>query len=72
MDSLVAVKTVVLDPLPVEVEQLIERRKRLGLDLYDEIWEGTYHMAPAPRYRHGDLDQGTTWPGSPPPSTRAG
>lgn len=46
-----------LDPPPVEVTQLIERRKRLGLDLYDEIWEGVYHMAPAPRDRHGDLDQ---------------
>jgi Uma2 family endonuclease len=51
------VKTVVLDPPPIEVTQLIERRKRLGLDLYDEIWEGVYHMAPAPRYQHGDLDQ---------------
>ena len=51
------VKTVVLDPPPVEVEQLIERRKRLGLDLYDEMWGGTYHMAPAARFRHADLDQ---------------
>ncbi|MGH9064185.1 MAG: Uma2 family endonuclease [Acidimicrobiales bacterium] len=50
-------RTVVLDPLPFEVEQLVERRKRLGLDLHDEVWEGTYHMAPAARFRHGDLDQ---------------
>lgn len=46
-----------LDPPPIEVEQLIERRRRLGLDLHDEIWEGTYHMAPAPRVRHANLDQ---------------
>lgn len=49
-------KTVVLGPLPAELEDLIERRKRLGQDLYDEIWEGTYHMAPAPRWRHSALD----------------
>jgi Uma2 family endonuclease len=48
-------KTVVLDPPPIEVQQLIERRKQLGLDLYDEVWEGTYHMTPAPRARHGYL-----------------
>ena len=50
-------KTVVLDPAPVEVEQLIKRRSHLGLDLYDEVWEGTYHMAPAPRFGHAELDQ---------------
>lgn len=45
----------VLDPPPVEMEQLIERRKRLGQDLYDEVWEGTYHMAPMARIGHGWL-----------------
>lgn len=50
-------KTVVLDPLPVELEELIERRKRLGQDCYDEIWEGVYHMAPMARFGHGFLDQ---------------
>ncbi|MGH9055276.1 MAG: Uma2 family endonuclease [Acidimicrobiales bacterium] len=49
-------KTVVLDPVPVEVERLIARRQRLGQDRFDEVWEGTYHMAPAPRGRHGYLD----------------
>ncbi|MGH9066239.1 MAG: Uma2 family endonuclease [Acidimicrobiales bacterium] len=48
-------KTVVLDPAPVEVERLIERRRRLGLDGYDEVWEGVYHMAPMARFRHGRL-----------------
>ncbi|MBO0833083.1 MAG: Uma2 family endonuclease [Actinobacteria bacterium] len=49
-------RTVVLDPVPAEVEELIERRRALGLDLFDEVWEGTYHMAPAPRFRHAYLD----------------
>lgn len=48
-------KTVVLDPLPPEIEQLIERRRRLGLDSYDEMWEGVYHMAPMARFGHGQL-----------------
>lgn len=35
--------------------QLVERRKRLGQDGYDEIWEGVYHMAPAARFGHALL-----------------
>jgi Uma2 family endonuclease len=50
------VKTVVLGPRPVELERLIERRHALGLDTFDEIWEGTYHVAPAPRFGHAYLD----------------
>jgi Uma2 family endonuclease len=46
---------VVLGPPPAELEELIERRHRRGLDLYDEVWEGTYHMAPAPRFDHANL-----------------
>ncbi|MGH9074989.1 MAG: Uma2 family endonuclease [Acidimicrobiales bacterium] len=48
-------RTLVPDPAPPEVQQLIERRKRLGLDGYDEVWEGVYHMAPMARFRHGRL-----------------
>ncbi len=48
-------KTVVLGPRPIELEELIERRRALGQDLYDEVWEGTYHMAPAPHSRHSRL-----------------
>lgn len=44
-----------LDPPPVEVEMLLARRRELGLDLYDEIWEGVYHMAPMARGVHGYL-----------------
>jgi Uma2 family endonuclease len=50
------VKTVVLGDRPAELEQLIARRRALGLDTFDEVWEGTYHMAPAPRFRHSYLD----------------
>jgi hypothetical protein len=50
-------RTVVLDPPPVEVERMIERRRRLGLDMHDEIWEGEYHVVPGPAGPHSELDQ---------------
>lgn len=43
---------VVLDPLPVEIESLLERRRRLGLDRGDEMWDGVLHMNPSPHGRH--------------------
>jgi hypothetical protein len=49
--------TVVLDPQPVEIEALLERRRHLNQDRKDEVWEGVYHMAPAPRNAHGDIQQ---------------
>ena len=54
--TLDAVKTVVLGPLPHELESLIARRRALGLDRYDEVWGGTYHMAPAAHPIHGFVD----------------
>jgi len=50
------VKTVVLGDPPAELAQLIERRRAQGLDTYDELWEGSYHVAPAARFRHAYLD----------------
>jgi hypothetical protein len=44
--------TLVMDPPPAEFEALIERRRRLGLDHHDEMWEGVYHIAPAPNAPH--------------------
>ncbi len=44
-------KTVVVGPRPAELEELVRRRHELGQDLFDEVWEGTYHMAPAPHSR---------------------
>ena len=32
--------TLVRDPQPAEFEALLERRRRLGQDLFDEVWEG--------------------------------
>jgi Uma2 family endonuclease len=43
---------VVLDPLPVEIKALLERRRRLGLDGGDEMWDGVLHMNPSPHGRH--------------------
>jgi len=36
-------------------ERMIAERQRLGLDRFDEIWEGVLHMAPPPKGRHQDL-----------------
>jgi Uma2 family endonuclease len=47
------VPTLVHDPPPVELERLIERRRRLGLDHLDEVWDGVLHMNPPPHSRHG-------------------
>ncbi len=44
--------TLVLDPAPAEIEALLERRRRLGLDHRDEVWEGTYRMIPPPSFAH--------------------
>ena len=50
-----AVRTVVLGPPPPELAALIARRKELGLDGYDEVWDGEYHMAPPVHTSHGRL-----------------
>lgn len=44
--------TFVRDPEPVELQQLRERRERLDLDHYDEVWEGVLHMNPPPTGEH--------------------
>lgn len=46
-------KTVVLGPAPQELQVLIDRRRALGLDGHDELWNGEYHVAPASSSRHG-------------------
>jgi hypothetical protein len=42
--------TVILDQQLAQ--SLIAERRRLGQDRYDEVWEGVYRMAPAPRTLH--------------------
>jgi Uma2 family endonuclease len=44
--------TLVMDPAPVEIDELIERRRRLGLDHRDEMWDGVLHMNPPPTGEH--------------------
>lgn len=50
-------RTLLLDPPPAELEALLERRRRSGLDRLDEVWEGVLHLVPAPSGRHADLTQ---------------
>lgn len=49
-------KTVVLGARPQELEDFIRRRQTLGLDRFDEVWEGIYHVAPAAHPSHGYID----------------
>jgi Uma2 family endonuclease len=49
-------RTIVVGPRPAELEALIERRRAIGADLYDEVWQDEYHMAPGPSGAHGWLD----------------
>jgi len=35
--------------------ELIEERRRRGLDRRDEVWEGVYHMVPPPTGEHEDI-----------------
>lgn len=48
---------VVLDPAPVEIGALLERRRRLGLDGRDEMWDGVLHVNPGPHGRHHRIQQ---------------
>ena len=47
--------TLVLDPAPAELGALVERRRRCGLDRFDEVWEGVLHMIPAPSFEHAGI-----------------
>jgi Uma2 family endonuclease len=50
-------RTVILDPPTAGLEELLERRRRAGLDRLDEVWEGELHMVPAPSGEHADIAQ---------------
>lgn len=46
------VRTVVLGDRPPELQELIERRRRQGQDIFDEMWDGEYHVVPGPSAEH--------------------
>jgi Uma2 family endonuclease len=48
-------RTLLPDPPPAEVQAFLERRRKLDQDRKDEVWEGVYHVVPAPHDRHADL-----------------
>ncbi|HEX5307741.1 MAG TPA: Uma2 family endonuclease [Solirubrobacteraceae bacterium] len=50
-------RTLLPDPPPAELKALLERRRKLGQDRKDEVWEGVLHVVPAPSHRHGNLSQ---------------
>lgn len=47
--------TLVLGSPPPELEALLERRKRSGIDRLDEVWGGVLHMVPAPSWEHAQI-----------------
>lgn len=49
-------KTVLLGARPPEVDSYLARRRALGQDLFDEMWEDEYHVAPAASASHGYID----------------
>jgi len=44
--------TLILDPPPAGLEELLEQRRRMGADRHDEVWDGVYHMVPGPNAPH--------------------
>jgi Uma2 family endonuclease len=46
-------RTLVLDPQTSGLEEILERRRRSGLDRFDEVWNGVLHLLPAPSFEHG-------------------
>lgn len=50
-------RALVLDPPTAGLQELLERRRRSGLDRLDEVWEGVLHMVPAPSFGHARIGQ---------------
>lgn len=49
-------RTVVLGEPPAPLADWLRRRRELGQDLFDEVWDGEYHVVPAAHRRHGDIE----------------
>ena len=54
--TLALMRTLILDPTTANLDELLEHRRRSGLDRLDEVWKGVLHMVPAPSDRHGDIE----------------
>lgn len=46
---------VVMYEAPPDVEAMLAERRRLGLDVRDEMWDGVLHMVPPPGGRHQEF-----------------
>lgn len=49
-------RTVIVGERPSQIDELIRRRQELGQDRFDEVWEGEYHMVPAPNRWHAKTE----------------
>ncbi|MGO9901431.1 MAG: Uma2 family endonuclease [Solirubrobacteraceae bacterium] len=50
-------RTLIVDPSSAGLDELLERRRRSGLDRLDEVWEGVLHIVPAPSIEHARITQ---------------
>jgi Uma2 family endonuclease len=48
-------RTLLPDPPPADFEELLERRRHAGADRLDEVWQGVYHMVPAPSHADASI-----------------
>jgi hypothetical protein len=48
--------TVLLGERPPVLDEWLARRRELGQDRFDEVWEGDYHVAPGPSAQHALVD----------------
>ncbi len=49
--------TLVMDPAPADFETFLARRRRLGHDRHDEMWDGVYRIMPEASLRHQVIQQ---------------
>lgn len=47
--------SVLFRQVPPAVDELIEERRRTGVDRFDEVWDGVYVVNPPPSFRHSTI-----------------
>ena len=50
-------RTMLSDPPPAEVQEVLALRRRNGADRHDEVWKGVLYMMPTPSGAHMDVQQ---------------